>query len=176
MVACAFPPMAKRVRGHPAVDLAAVARVVAAAAAGRSRAGRRLYPDAAGGSVATRPKVRRSTRFEWRESPFINRQSIAPARCCTILSAPTVPRARIDAVIADSRRGVLDRRLHSHRVRGAIPRSTTLVFVLRRDRRPKSAGQADGDIGPAGTLAYEFSEHMTWIEPVTMPISSVTCC
>ena len=40
------------------------------------------------------------------------------------------------------------------------------VFVLRAIEGYISEVKLDGDIGPAGTLVYEFLEHLTWIRPV----------
>jgi hemolysin activation/secretion protein len=41
-----------------------------------------------------------------------------------------------------------------------------LVFVVRATEGYISEVKLDGDIGPAGTLVYEFLDHLTWIRPV----------
>jgi hemolysin activation/secretion protein len=83
------------------------------------------------------------------------------------LVGATVPRARLDAVVEN-----LQIRYRSDGyiltvVRGEIRQADgRTIFVLRAVEGYISEVKLDGDIGPAGTLAYRYLEHLTWIRPV----------
>ncbi len=83
------------------------------------------------------------------------------------LVGATVPRARLDAVVEN-----LQLRYRSDGyiltvVRGEIRQADgRTIFVLRAVEGYISEVKLDGDIGPAGTLAYRYLEHLTWIRPV----------
>jgi hemolysin activation/secretion protein len=79
----------------------------------------------------------------------------------------TVPRARLDAIIEDLQTKYRTDGYILTVVRGEIQSvNGRPVFVLRAIEGYISEVKLDGDIGPAGTLVYEFLEHLTWIRPV----------
>jgi hemolysin activation/secretion protein len=79
----------------------------------------------------------------------------------------TVPRTRLDAVIEDLQTKYRTDGYILTVVRGEIQSvNGRPVFVLRAVEGYISEVKLDGDIGPAGTLVYEFLEHLTWIRPV----------
>jgi hemolysin activation/secretion protein len=92
-------------------------------------------------------------------------ESIAPLYADLV--GTTVPRARLDAVIEDLQTRYRTDGYILTVVRGEIQLvDGRSVFVLRAIEGYISEVKLDGDIGPAGTLAYEFLEHLTWIRPV----------
>ena len=92
-------------------------------------------------------------------------ESIAPLYAD--LAGATVPRARLDAVIEDLQTKYRTDGYILTVVRGELQSiNGRLVFVLRAVEGYISEVKLDGDIGPAGTLAYEILEHLTWIRPV----------
>jgi hemolysin activation/secretion protein len=92
-------------------------------------------------------------------------ESIAPLYANVVGAA--VPRARLDAVIEDLQTKYRTDGYILTVVRGEIQSiNGRSVFVLRALEGYISEVKLDGDIGPAGTLAYEFLEHLTWIRPV----------
>jgi len=83
------------------------------------------------------------------------------------LVGATVPRPRLDAVIEDLQTRYRTDGYILTVVRGEIQLvDGRSVFVLRAIEGYISEVKLDGDIGPAGLLAYEFLEHLTWIRPV----------
>ena len=92
-------------------------------------------------------------------------ESIAPLYAD--LAGATVPRARLDAVIEDLQTKYRTDGYILTVVRGELQSiNGRLVFVLRAVEGYINEVKLDGDIGPAGTLAYEILEHLTWIRPV----------
>jgi hemolysin activation/secretion protein len=92
-------------------------------------------------------------------------ESIAPLYAD--LTGATVPRGRLDAVIEDLQTRYRTDGYILTVVRGEIQSvNGRSVFVLRAIEGYISEVKLDGDIGPAGTLVYEFLEHLTWIRPV----------
>jgi len=92
-------------------------------------------------------------------------ESIAPLYADVV--GATVPRARLDAVIEDLQTRYRTDGYILTVVRGEIQQvDGRSVFVLRAIEGYISQVKLDGDIGPAGTLAYEILEHLTWIRPV----------
>jgi hemolysin activation/secretion protein len=92
-------------------------------------------------------------------------ESIAPLYADVI--GATVPRARLDAIIEDLQTKYRTDGYILTVVRGEIQSvNGRPVFVLRAIEGYISEVKLDGDIGPAGTLVYEFLEHLTWIRPV----------
>ena len=79
----------------------------------------------------------------------------------------TVPRTRLDTVVED-----LQTKYRADGYILTVVRSELqsvngrTVFVLRAIEGYISEVKLDGDIGPAGTLVYEFLEHLTSIRPV----------
>ena len=79
----------------------------------------------------------------------------------------TVPRTHLDAVVED-----LQTKYRADGYILTVVRSELqsvngrTVFVLRAIEGYISTVKLDGDIGPAGTLVYEFLEHLTSIRPV----------
>jgi len=91
--------------------------------------------------------------------------SIAPLYADLV--GATVPRARLGAVIEDLRTRYRGDGYILTVVRGEIQSiNGRSIFVLRAIEGYITDVKLDGDIGPAGTLAYEFLEHLTWIRPV----------
>jgi hemolysin activation/secretion protein len=83
------------------------------------------------------------------------------------LVGATVPRTRLDAVVDDLQTRYRTDGYILTVVRGEIQSvNGRPVFVLRAIEGYISEVKLDGDIGPAGTLVYEFLEHLTWIRPV----------
>ncbi|MBV9201797.1 MAG: ShlB/FhaC/HecB family hemolysin secretion/activation protein [Alphaproteobacteria bacterium] len=83
------------------------------------------------------------------------------------LVGATVPRERLDAVIDDLQTKYRTDGYILTVVRGEIRLvNGRTVFVLRAVEGYISEVKLDGDIGPAGTLVYEFLHHLTWIRPV----------
>ena len=83
------------------------------------------------------------------------------------LVGATVPRTRLDAVVEELQTKYRTDGYILTVVRSEI-RSVNgrQVFVLRAIEGYISTVKLDGDIGPAGTLVYEFLEHLTSIRPV----------
>ena len=83
------------------------------------------------------------------------------------LVGPSVPRARLgEAVDALQRRYRGDGYILTV-VRGQVEKvNGRNVFILRAIEGYISQVKLDGDIGPAGTLAYSYLEHLTTIRPV----------
>src|SRR6516164_10044964 len=79
----------------------------------------------------------------------------------------TVPRTRLDAVVEDLQTKYRADGYILTVVRSEIQSvNGRTVFVLRAIEGYINEVKLDGDIGPAGTLVYEFLEHLTWIRPV----------
>ncbi len=92
-------------------------------------------------------------------------ESIAPLYADLV--GATVPRARLDAVIEDLQTKYRTDGYILTVVRGELQSvNGHLVFILRTVEGYIGEVKLDGDIGPAGTLAYEILEHLTWIRPV----------
>jgi hemolysin activation/secretion protein len=92
-------------------------------------------------------------------------ESIAPLYADLV--GATVPRARLDAVIEDLQTRYRTDGYILTVVRGELQSiNGRLVFVVRATEGYISEVKLDGDIGPAGTLVYEFLDHLTWIRPV----------
>ena len=92
-------------------------------------------------------------------------ESIAPLYADLV--GATVPRTRLDAVIEDLQTRYRTDGYILTVVRGELQSvNGRTVFVLRAIEGYISEVKLDGDIGPAGTLVYEFLEHLTWIRPV----------
>jgi len=91
--------------------------------------------------------------------------SIAPLYADLV--GATVPRERLDAVIDDLQTKYRSDGYILTVVRGKIRLvNGRSVFILRAIEGYISEVKLDGDIGPAGTLVYEFLEHLTWLRPV----------
>ena len=91
--------------------------------------------------------------------------SIAPLYADLV--GATVPRERLDAVIDDLQTKYRSDGYILTVVRGEIRLvNGRSVFILRAIEGYISEVKLDGDIGPAGTLVYEFLEHLTWLRPV----------
>ena len=79
----------------------------------------------------------------------------------------TVPRARLDAVVEDLQTKYRTDGYILTVVRGEIQSvNGRTVFILRAIEGYIGEVKLDGDIGPAGTLVYEFLQNLTWIRPV----------
>jgi len=79
----------------------------------------------------------------------------------------TVPRTRLDRVVEDLQTKYRADGYILSVVRSEIQSvNGRTVFVLRAIEGYISEVKLDGDIGPAGTLVYEFLEHLTSIRPV----------
>ena len=92
-------------------------------------------------------------------------EAIAPLYADVV--GATVPRTRLDAVVED-----LQTKYRADGYILTVVRSELqsvngrTVFVLRAIEGYISEVKLDGDIGPAGTLVYEFLQHLTSIRPV----------
>jgi len=92
-------------------------------------------------------------------------EAIAPLYADLVGTA--VPRARLDAVVEELQTRYRTDGYILTVVRGEVQVvNGRSVFVLRAIEGYISEVKLDGDIGPAGTLVYEFLEHLTWIRPV----------
>jgi hemolysin activation/secretion protein len=83
------------------------------------------------------------------------------------LVGATVARARLDAVVENLQLRYRKDGYILTVVHGELrqPDGRT-VFVLHAIEGYVSEVKLDGNIGPAGTLAYRYLEHLTWIRPV----------
>jgi len=92
-------------------------------------------------------------------------EAIAPLYADVV--GATVPRTRLDAVVEDLQTKYRADGYILTVVRSEIQSvNGRTVFVLRAIEGYISTVKLDGDIGPAGTLVYEFLEHLTSIRPV----------
>ena len=92
-------------------------------------------------------------------------EAIAPLYADVV--GATVPRTRLDAVVEDLQTKYRADGYILTVVRSEIQSvNGRTVFVLRAIEGYISEVKLDGDIGPAGTLVYEFLEHLTSIRPV----------
>jgi len=83
------------------------------------------------------------------------------------LVGATVPRTRLDAVVEELQTKYRTDGYILTVVRSEIQSvNGRQVFVLRAIEGYISTVKLDGDIGPVGTLVYEFLEHLTSIRPV----------
>jgi len=92
-------------------------------------------------------------------------EAIAPLYADVV--GATVPRTRLDTVVEDLQTKYRADGFILTVVRSEIQSvNGRTVFVLRAIEGYISEVKLDGDIGPAGTLVYEFLEHLTSIRPV----------
>ena len=92
-------------------------------------------------------------------------EAIAPLYADVV--GATVPRTRLDTVVEDLQTKYRADGYILTVVRSEIQSvNGRMVFVLRAIEGYISEVKLDGDIGPAGTLVYEFLEHLTSIRPV----------
>ena len=92
-------------------------------------------------------------------------EAIAPLYADVV--GATVPRTRLDAVVEDLQTKYRADGYILTVVRSEIQSvNGRTVFVLRAIEGYISEVKLDGDIGPAGTLVYEFLQHLTSIRPV----------
>jgi hemolysin activation/secretion protein len=79
----------------------------------------------------------------------------------------TVPRSRLDEIVENVQTKYRSDGYILTVVRGEVQSvNGRTVFVLRAVEGYIAEIKLDGDIGPAGTLAYNILEHLTWIRPV----------
>ncbi|HEY3909073.1 MAG TPA: ShlB/FhaC/HecB family hemolysin secretion/activation protein [Stellaceae bacterium] len=79
----------------------------------------------------------------------------------------TVPKARLDAVVQNLQIKYRTDGYILSVVRGEVQRvNGRTVLVLRAVEGYISEVKLDGDIGPAGSLAYRYLEHLTWLRPL----------
>ncbi len=79
----------------------------------------------------------------------------------------TVPKARLDAIVQNLQVKYRTDGYILTVVRGEVQRvNGRTVLILRAVEGYISEVKLDGDIGPAGTLAYKYLEHLTWVRPL----------
>lgn len=79
----------------------------------------------------------------------------------------TVPKARLDAVVQNLQIKYRTDGYILTVVQGEVQRvNGRTVLVLRAVEGYISEVKLDGDIGPAGSLAYRYLEHLTWVRPL----------
>jgi hemolysin activation/secretion protein len=83
------------------------------------------------------------------------------------LVGATVPKARLDAIVENLQVKYRTDGYILSVARGEVRRENgRTVFVLRAVEGYISEVKLDGDIGPAGTLALRYLEHLTWLRPL----------
>jgi hemolysin activation/secretion protein len=91
--------------------------------------------------------------------------SLAPLYADLVGAA--VPRSRLDAAVEKLQIRYRTDGYILTVVHGEIQQADgRTIFVLRAVEGYISEVKLDGNIGPAGTLAYRYLEHLTWIRPV----------